>query len=69
MTDLGTLTSFFANYESYLLNGGMGLTLDQELEPIARLARVVRYLPPSHSLSFLPPPIFPLHPCFLSILD
>ena len=56
MTDLGTLTSFFGNYESFLLNGGMGLTLDQELEPIARLARVVslffRFLLP-HSIPSL----------------
>ena len=41
MTDLDSLAHFFGNYETQLLNGGMGLTLDQELEPIARLARVV----------------------------
>lgn len=41
MTDLGTLTTFFVTYETSLLDGGMGLTLDQELEPLARLARVI----------------------------
>lgn len=41
MTDLETLAHFFVSYETQLMNGGMSLTLDQELEPIARLARVV----------------------------
>jgi hypothetical protein len=41
MVDLATLTTCFSTYESSLMNGGMGLTLDQELEPLARLARVV----------------------------
>lgn len=49
MTDLEALAHFFVNYESQLMNGGMSLTLDQELEPIARLARVVSLL----FLSFL----------------
>jgi hypothetical protein len=66
MTDLGTLTSFFGSYESYLSNGGMGLTLDQELEPIARLARVVCRLllpPPSLALSPFDSSVFPTDQC------